>query len=248
MTSFADLAGKAVLITGGANGIGAAMVGRFTAQGAKVFFCDVDAAAGKALVAAHDGRPVFRKVDLLKERQVNDWIAGVVKREGGVDVLINNAACDPRIPLNDMSVDDWDTLLARNLRSCFLTTRAANPHMPRGASVINFSSITFHNGPTEMTAYVASKGGIISFTRSLARELGPQGIRVNTISPGWIMTERQKKQFVTPKIKRMLRERQCMPELLQPEEIANVALFLASNLSSAVTGQEILADRGWQHS
>jgi NAD(P)-dependent dehydrogenase (short-subunit alcohol dehydrogenase family) len=248
MSNFLDLTGKIVLITGGANGIGAAMVKAFTEQDAQVCFCDIDAVAGKAVCAKNDGKPIFRKVDLLREKQVNAWIAGVVKKFGRVDVLINNAACDPRIALNDMSVQDWDTLLARNLRSCFLTSRAANEAMPIGASIINFSSITFHIAPPEMTAYVASKGGIISFTRSLARELGPRGIRVNTISPGWIMTDRQLKQFVTPKVKRMLRERQCMPELIKPAEIANVALFLASHLSSAVTGQEILADRGWQHS
>lgn len=248
MSNFSDLTGKIVLITGGANGIGAAMVKSFTEQDALVCFCDIDAEAGKAVCAKNGGKPIFRKVDLLKEKQVNTWIDGVVKKFGRVDVLINNAACDPRIALNDMSVNDWDTLLALNLRSCFLTSRAANKAMPTGSSIINFSSITFHIAPPEMTAYVASKGGIISFTRSLARELGPHGIRVNTISPGWIMTDRQLRQFVTPKVKRMLRESQCMPELLKPEEIANVALFLASNLSSAVTGQEILADRGWQHS
>jgi D-xylose 1-dehydrogenase len=248
MSSFSDLPGKIVLITGGANGIGAAMVKAFTGQGAQVCFCDLDAVAGKQVCADNEGKPVFRKVDLLKEKQVNAWIAGVVKKFGRVDVLINNAASDPRIALNDMSVNDWDTLLARNLRSCFLTSRAANGSMPTGASIINFSSITFHIAPPEMTAYVASKGGIIAFTRSLARELGPRGIRVNTISPGWIMTDRQLKQFVTPQVKRMLRERQCQPDLLKPDEIANVALFLASTMSSAVTGQEILADRGWQHS
>tara|TARA_B100000676_G_scaffold248626_1_gene252407 strand:- start:639 stop:1397 length:759 start_codon:yes stop_codon:yes gene_type:complete len=246
--TFHDLKDKVVIITGGANGIGASMVKAFTAQGAQVCFCDVDVVAAESVCAGNDRQPLFRKVDLLKERQVNSWIAAVAKTHGRIDVLINNAACDPRIPLNDMSVHDWDTLIARNLRSCFLTSRAANEHMPKGSSIINFSSITFHNAPPEMTAYVASKGGIISFTRSLARELGPKGIRVNTISPGWIMTDRQLKQFVTPKIKRMLRERQCIATLLQPREIANVAVFLASSLSSAVTGQEILADRGWQHS
>ena len=99
-----------------------------------------------------------------------------------------------------------------------------------------------------MTAYVSTKGGIIGFTRSLARELGPKGVRVNTLSPGWIMTERQLKQFVDASVKKMIRKAQCMPELLQPAEIAQVALFLASEASSALTGQEILADRGWSYS
>jgi D-xylose 1-dehydrogenase len=99
-----------------------------------------------------------------------------------------------------------------------------------------------------MTAYVATKGGVLGFTRSLARELGPRGIRVNTISPGWIMTERQLKQFVTPAVKRLIKRSQCVPELLQPWDMADVTLFLASDASRAITGQEILADRGWAHS
>ena len=120
--------------------------------------------------------------------------------------------------------------------------------MPKGGSIINFSSITFHIGATPMTAYVATKGGIMGLTRSLARELGPRGIRVNTLSPGWVMTERQKSEFVTPAVRRMLRQCQCVPELIQPEEIAQVALFLASEASRVLTGQEILADRGWAYS
>jgi NAD(P)-dependent dehydrogenase (short-subunit alcohol dehydrogenase family) len=99
-----------------------------------------------------------------------------------------------------------------------------------------------------MSAYVATKGGVMGFTRSLARELGARGIRVNTVSPGWIMTERQLKQFVTPAVKRLIRRSQCVPDLLRPEDIAEVVLFLASDVSRAITGQEILADRGWAHS
>jgi len=248
MTDYEDLEGKVVCITGGANGIGEAMVRVFHAQGALVCFCDIDAEAGRALVADLGAGVVFKKVDLLKERQVKSWIAGVGENYGALHVLINNAASDPRIALEKMSVDDWDTLIARNLRAAFLTSQAASPLLKSGASIINFSSITFHIAPAEMTAYVASKGGIISFTRALARELGPRRVRVNTISPGWIMTERQLKEFVTPKVKKMIRGVQCIPDLLQPEEVASVALFLASDNSSGITGQELLVDRGWAHS
>ena len=120
--------------------------------------------------------------------------------------------------------------------------------MKPGASIINFASIVFHEGPAALTAYTASKGGVLGFTRSLARALGPRRIRVNTLSPGWVMTERQLRMFVTPAVKRRIRTAQCVPDLLQPEEIADVALFLASDASRAITGQEILADRGWHHS
>lgn len=248
MNEYSDLEGKVVLITGGANGIGAALVRAFHEQGAMVCFCDVDREAGEALADGLGAGARFSRVDLLQERQVDRWVNAAAGEFGALHVLINNAASDPRIPLGGTSTKDWDTLLARNLRSCFLTARAAAPHLKKGAAIINFSSITFHIAPADMTAYVASKGGIIAFTRSLARELGPRRIRVNTISPGWVMTERQKQEFVTAKVKRMLREVQCIPDLIQPEEIARVALFLASEASSAVTGQELLVDRGWAYS
>jgi D-xylose 1-dehydrogenase len=245
---YSELKDRTVLLTGGANGIGAATVRAFQAQGARVEFCDVDAAAGQKLARQLGDDVAFAKVDLLKEREVKNWIAKVAKQHGRIDVLVNNAAADPRIPLGKMSVADWDALFALNLRSFFLCCREAVPAMPAGASIINLASVTFHNAPAEMSAYVATKGGILGFTRSLARELGPRRIRVNAVSPGWTMTERQLQQFVTPTVKRMIRESQCVPDLIQPDEIASVILFLASDASRAITGQEILADRGWRHS
>lgn len=248
MFTYEDLKNAVILVTGGANGIGAAMVRAFHTQGATVCFCDLDANAGRRFASELGPRASFTPVDLTREAQVSRWIKQTVKAGDPIRALINNAARDPRMPLDKMSVKDWDDLFATNLRSYFLTARASVPHMAKGSAIVNFSSITFHIAPTEMSAYVATKGGIIGFTRSLARELGPRGIRVNTISPGWIMTDRQLKQFVTPAVKKLIRRSQCMPDLLQPEEIANVALFLASQASRALTGQEILADRGWAHS
>ncbi len=248
MTKYEDLKGKVVLVTGGASGIGASMVRAFQAQHASVFFCDIDAKAGVQLEAEFESGAAFSKVDLMVESQVTRWIDSVAKRAGPLSVLINNAAADPRIPLGETSVSEWDGLFARNLRAYFLTCRAAAPRMGSGAAIINFSSITVHTGPANMSAYVATKAGIQGLTRSLARELGQRGIRVNTISPGWIMTERQLRQFVTSATKRMIRKAQCVPDLIQPSEIADVALFLASDASRCITGQEILADRGWAHS
>jgi len=245
---YQDLSGKVVLITGGANGIGASMVESFCQQGAKVYFCDLDEAAGKNLAQSLSGRAGFRKLNLEREASIRSWVKQVGKMEGKIDVIINNAASDPRIEFESMTSKQWDDLFARNLRAYFLTVQSALPWLKKGASIVNFASITFHIGPTPMTAYVSTKGGIIGFTRSLARELGPKGIRVNTLSPGWIMTERQLKQFVDASVKKMIRKAQCMPELLQPAEIAQVAMFLASEASSALTGQEILADRGWSYS
>lgn len=245
--SYNDLDGKVVLITGGANGIGASMVESFAKQGARVHFCDIDATAAK-MVAKTSGDVSFRKVDLMRESSVRAWIRRVGEQEKHIDVLVNNAASDPRIPFEDMSSRQWDQLFARNLKAYFLTAQSVLPWMPRGGSIVNFSSITFHIGPVSMSAYVATKGGILGFTRSLARELGPRGIRVNSLSPGWIMTDRQLNQFVTPSVKKMIRQSQCIPELIQPSEIAQVAMFLASEVSGALTGQELLADRGWCYS
>jgi NAD(P)-dependent dehydrogenase (short-subunit alcohol dehydrogenase family) len=248
MPNYPDLRGKVVMITGGANGIGAAMVQAFHAQGAMVYFCDLDRAAGAALQDRLGEGAAFARVDLTSEREVVRWAKQIAKLGKGIQVLVNNAARDPRMALEKMSAKDWDDLFATNLRAYFLLAREAAAHMGGGASIVNFSSITFHQGPAAMTAYVATKAGAIGFTRSLARELGARGIRVNTISPGWIMTARQLKEFVTPPVKRVIRASQCIPKLLQPEEIAEVALFLGSDASRAITGQEILADRGWAHS
>lgn len=248
MPAYPELQNQTVLITGGANGIGAALVRAFCAQRALVFFADVDVKAGEKLTRECGEGAVFTKVDLLKEREIKHWIDGVGKRAPRIDVVINNAASDPRSSLEETTAAAWDELFARNLRAYFLVCRAAVKWMRAGGSIINFSSITIHNGPANMTAYVATKGGIWSFTRSLARELGPRGIRVNTISPGWVMTERQIRQYVNAAARRLIRASQCIDELIQPEEIAHVALFLASPASRAITGQELLVDRGWEHS
>lgn len=243
---YADLDGAGVLVTGGANGIGAAIVQAFRAQGAHVFFCDVDSTAGTAL--AKKTGATFHRVDLMREREVVQWVKNIARSADSIQTLVNNAASDPRIPFLETTTQAWDELFARNLRAYFLAARESVPHMKPPAAIINLASITFHIAPAQMAAYVATKGGVLGFTRSLARELGPRGIRVNTISPGWIMTERQLRQFVTPSVKKLIRKSQCIPTLLQPSDIAEVTLFLASSASSALTGQEILADRGWSHS
>jgi len=248
MAAYSELKARNVLVTGGANGIGAAIVRAFREQEARVFFCDIDAPAGLRLARELGDSVRFDKVDLCEEGQVRRWMADIGARCQQIHVLVNNAASDPRMALERTSTRDWDRLFARNLRAYFLTCREASPWMRRGASIINLSSITIHTGPALMSAYVATKAGILGFTRSLARELGPRGIRVNTVSPGWVMTERQLRQYITPAIKRLVKQSQCIPKLIQPEEIAGVAVFLACEASRAVTGQEILVDRGWAHS
>lgn len=245
MATYDELAARLVLITGGANGIGEAMVKAFHAQGAVVCFCDLDDRAGVRLAKSLGDRAEFAKVNLTREVDIKRWVARLAKRHGNIHVLINNAARDPRIALEDVTAKAWDDLFAANIRAYFLTCREASPHLAKGASIVNFSSITFYTAPVNMSAYVATKAAAIGLTRSLARELGPRRIRVNTISPGWIMTDRQLSDHVTPAVKRQIRREQCIPDLNQPDEVAAVALFLASDASRAVTGQEILVDRGW---
>ena len=243
-----ELGGRTAVVTGGSNGIGTALVEAFHEQGARVEFCDRDASAGRALARRLGDGVRFTRLDLTQEEEVVNWVAAIRKRTRRIDVLVNNAARDPRIDLDRTTARAWDELFALNLRAYFLTCREAAPAMPRSGSIINLASITFHAGPARMAAYVATKGGVLGFTRSLARELGPQGVRVNTVSPGWVMTERQLRHYVTPAVKRLIRSRQCLSGLIQPREIADVVLFLAGDASRAMTGQELLVDRGWYHS
>lgn len=246
MSVYPEMNSRVVLVTGGAKGIGAATVRAFRRHRANVCFCDTDAEAGNRL--ARETGADFRRVDLRRERSVVGWIDAIARTHGRIDVLVNNAARDPRIALAKLSAKQWDGLFAVNLRAAFLCSREAMSHMRPGSAIVNLASITWHIAPAQMAAYVATKGGMLGMTRALARELGPRRIRVNAVSPGWVMTERQLREYVTPAVKRLIKRSQCIPDRIEPEEIADVILFLASEGSSAITGQEILADRGWAHS
>ncbi|HTD67871.1 MAG TPA: SDR family oxidoreductase [Candidatus Limnocylindria bacterium] len=248
MTQFPELKEQAVVITGGANGIGAATVRAFHRQGARVFFCDKDTESGAKLAGELGANVLFTPVDLMSEHEILAWTKTIKTSAKVIHALVNNAAWDPRIPFLETTTQQWDDLFALNVRAYFLMARECAPAMTRGSSIMNFSSVTFYNTPPQMVAYVATKGAVIGFTRCLAREIGPRGVRVNCISPGWVFTERQLRDYLTPESKKLIEERQCVPEYIQPSEIANVVLFLASDLSAAITGQEILADRGWEHS
>jgi NAD(P)-dependent dehydrogenase (short-subunit alcohol dehydrogenase family) len=248
MAQFPELKGQAVVITGGANGIGAATVHAFHEQGARVFFCDKDVARGEELARELGAGASFAPLDLVEERDIVSWVERIKSEAGNIRAVVNNAGWDPRMDFLETTAQQWDDLFAVNLRAGFLIARECLPAMPRGGAIINIASIVFHNSPKSLVAYVATKGGVIGFTRCLAREVGGRGIRINCVSPGWVFTERQIRDYLTPESRELIQERQCIPEFIQPAEIANVILFLASDLSSAVTGQEILVDRGWEHS
>jgi len=248
MTQFPELADKAVLITGGANGIGAATVRMFHQQGARVFFCDRDSGRGEAFARELGASANFRTVDLTAEKEILEWVKSIKAAVGSIRVLVNNAGRDPRIPFLETSAQQWDDLFAVNARAAFLLARECAPTMPPGASIINLTSVTLYNSPQQLVAYVSTKGAMLGFTRCLARELGSRRIRVNCVSPGWVFTERQLRDHLNDDALRLIDAHQCIPDHIQPDEIARIILFLASDLSAAMTGQEILADRGWAHS
>jgi NAD(P)-dependent dehydrogenase (short-subunit alcohol dehydrogenase family) len=248
MAHFPELKGQTVVVTGGANGIGAATVRLFHEQGARVFFCDKDAKGGDHLARELGANVSFQAVDLVNEQEILSWVRQIKGEVKTIRALVNNAALDPRIPFLETTSQQWDDLFALNVRAGFLMARECVPAMTRGSSIVNIASIVLYNSPKNLVGYVATKGGVLGFTRCLAREIGDRGIRVNCVSPGWVFTERQIRDYLTPENKKLIHERQCIPDHIQPSEIGTVILFLASDLSTAVTGQEILVDRGWQHS
>jgi len=248
MAQLPELSGKTVVITGGANGIGAATVRAFHQQGARVFFCDKDAARGAQLAHELGAPATFQAVDLTEEQQIIVWVQSIQAAAQNIHVLVNNAGCDPRLPFLNTTAQQWDNLFAVNARAGFLLARECVPSMPPGASIVNLTSITLYNSPKDLVAYVSTKGAMLAFTRCLARELGERRIRVNCVSPGWVFTERQLRDYLDDAALRLIHEHQCIPDHIQPDEVARVILFLASDLSAAITGQEILVDRGWARS
>lgn len=249
--SYPSLRDAVVLITGGATGIGAAMVEQFTAQGAQVAFVDVDQSNATELVEkcerAGKQKPVFLRCDLTDISAMRKVVAQVEDSLGAARVLVNNAANDDRHRFAEITPEYWDERMAVNLRHQFFAAQAVAPGMAKagGGSIINMSSIAWMIPSTGLPAYVAAKAGIIGLTRTLARELGEQQIRVNAISPGAIMTERQRRLWATPEYMAEVMRSQSLKRELLPEDVARLALFLAADDSSTITGQNFVIDGGW---
>lgn len=246
-----SLADKVVLITGGASGIGAAHVRAFAAQGARVAFVDIAADAGEALAdavaAAGHARPMFRRCDLTDIDDVRAAHAAAVAALGEVDVLVNNAANDQRHTIEEVTEARFASIVDVNLRHVFFASQAVAPGMKAkgGGVIVNTGSISWRAAMGGIPVYLMAKAGIEGLTRAFARELGPFRIRVNSIIPGWVMTERQLSLWVDDAGRRKIAECQCLPDTVQPEDIARMATFLASDDSRMCTNQSFVVDGGW---
>lgn len=250
-TSYADLADRVVLITGGASGIGAAFVRAFASQGARVAFLDIDTQAGEALaqeVATTAGTaPLFVPCDLLDIDALRAALAKVQRSLGDAAVLVNNAANDQRQVLADVTPAEFDWMIGVNLKHVFFAAQAVVPQMQTrgGGSIINMSSVAWMRGAPALPVYAAAKAAIVGFTNSLGRRFGPDRIRVNAIAPGMVITERQRRLwFPDEQAITELRTRQAIPDAVTPDDIANMALYLASDDSQRITCQCFRVDGG----
>lgn len=247
--TFDDLKGRSVFITGGGSGIGAALTEGFLRQGAKVAFCQRSDATAfcDAMEAATGNRPLFLRCDISVVEELRAVLAEAARAHGPITVLVNNAANDQRHETLATDQAFWDWSIAVNLRSYFFACQAVLPGMKAagGGSIVNFSSISFMMADTGYAAYITANAGIVGLTRTLAREFGPDRIRVNAVAPGWVLTERQKEMWVTPESLAAHLARQCIPEPIQPEDVAGTVLFLASEASRMMTSQTLILDGGY---
>jgi NAD(P)-dependent dehydrogenase (short-subunit alcohol dehydrogenase family) len=250
--SYPSLRGKVVLITGGASGIGANLVEAFCRQQAIVSFIDIRETDAKKLIASLSGipdctAPVYYHCNLLNIPRLQETIARIRKDLGSISVLINNAANDARHDFRKVTVAYWDERIAVNLRHHFFAAQAAYRHMLElgSGSIINLGSMSWYATQGGMPGYTSSKAAIEGLTRGLARDMGGDNIRVNTLVPGWVMTERQKSMLTSENGVNDILNNQCIKKSVMPEDISAMALFLASDDSRLCTAQHFIVDGGW---
>ena len=247
---YPSLAGRLVFITGGATGIGAALVEAFIKQNARVAFIDIQAQAADSLLAALNNQgfelPWFRSVDVTKAEDLQRAIHDAAEELGPLQVLVNNAANDQRHAPQDLTPETWRQCMAINLDATFFAAQAAAAVMApkRRGAIINFGSINALLGPPNMPGYVTAKAGIMGLTKSLAKDYGEHNLRVNAILPGWVATERQLQTWLTPETEREWMQQVALQSRLMPQDVANLALFLASDDSNMISGQSFVIDGG----
>jgi 2-deoxy-D-gluconate 3-dehydrogenase len=252
-----NLTGKVAIVTGGATGIGSAIARRLAEAGAAVVIADRDGERGDQTaqeIASYGYKTTCIPCDVSSENEIRQMVRATVEKMKDIDILVNNAGIFPTIPLQETTGDDFDRIIAVNLKGAFLCSREVSQQMiqqNRGGCIINIASIdALHPSATGLAVYDASKGGILALTRSMALELGKEGIRVNAIAPGGIVTEGMKSSIgglPGGEIKRLKQfmTRTALGRLGRPDEIACVALFLASELASYITGSLVVADGGY---
>jgi NAD(P)-dependent dehydrogenase (short-subunit alcohol dehydrogenase family) len=249
--SYPSLVDRGVLITGGATGIGESIVEHFVAQGARVAFVDLAVEAGQALAAklaaAACHAPRFIACDLRDIGALRQAVGDARAAVGPITALINNAARDDRHTVEQVESADFDERIAFNLKHQYFAAQAVVPDMRAagGGSIVCMSSVSWMLPAAGMPVYLSAKAGCFGLARGLARDLGAYGIRVNAISPGWIMTERQIRLWLTPESERNLLDGQCLKEKLYPPDIARMCLWLAADDSRMATAQNFVVDGGW---
>ena len=243
--TYPSLKGKTVFITGGASGIGAELVRSFAAQGASVGFVDLDEANSQTLSDTSDAI-TYEICDLKDIKCLQDALAKLASRLGPATVLVNNAANDDRHSWQDVTPAYWDDCIQTNLRHHFFAIQSVAPGMiaAGGGSIINMGSNSWHETGGGFPAYATSKAAVHGLTRTMARDLGEHRIRVNTVVPGWIMTDRQKQLWATPETLEKQRQRQCLPDLIEPVYVARMVVFLASDDAAMCSANNYMVEGG----
>lgn len=248
---YPSLKDRVVFITGGGSGIGASIVTEFCKQGARVSFVDINVDASTALVSQIEADgfsvPRFIECDLKDIDKLQASIQSVIEADGPIRTLINNAAHDERHQIDDVTSEYFDDRVAVNLKHQFFAIQAVHKPMAEagGGTIVNMGSVSWMIGQGGMPVYLSCKSAVTGLTRSMARDLGPKNIRVNSVLPGWIMTERQIEKWLTPEGEKQMLEQQCLKRRLEPIEIARVVLFFSADDSGICTNQNFVADGGW---
>jgi len=248
---YSDLKDKKVFITGGGSGIGASIVEHFCEQGSNVFFIDINEKSSNKLVSDCKNKkfsvPTFINCDLLNIKFLQNTISKIISDNGAIDILVNNAANDERHSIDEVTEEFWNERMNINLRHYFFTVQSVKKAMieNKGGSIINIGSVSWMIGQGGMAAYTAAKSGVVGLTRSFARDLGEFNIRVNSVVPGWVMTERQIEKWLTPESEADMMKKQCLKHKLMPSDIAKTVLFFGSDQSSGCTNQDYIVDKGW---
>jgi len=245
-----DLKGKRALVSGGASGIGSSIVEHLCEQGVEVYFFDIDKKEAQKTIYRIKKKkfkiPTFIKCNIKKIQKYKTSILDIIKKKGPIDILVNNASNDQRHSLEEITEKYWDERMAINLKHYLFAIQTVKKSMVKnkGGSIINLGSVSWFRGAVMFPAYSIAKAGIYGLTRSLARDLGEHNIRINSIAPGSIATERQSKLWLNPKFKKEILKKQCLSRQLLPQDVSKMVLYLASDISSGCTKQNFTVDGG----